>query len=461
MRKGRFEKPFDASMRELNSSVDVDEWMLVEDIQASMAHAGELHRLGVLTKDEFDEILDGLQLVYEGLEDGTLEMDPELEDIHMNVEVLLGRVTEAAHKLHTARSRNDQVITDFRLFCRNNARELADRALGVARILRRRARSVEGWVLPEYTHTQRAQVTRLEHHLLAWTYPFLRDCERFLHARDSADHCALGSGASVGVNYPYDRDGVARALEMGPPVDSSLDAVSDRDFALDYLYACAACATHLSRLGGEWVLWSTDEFGFVTLPEEFCSGSSIMPQKRNPDGAELLRGKAAGVIADLSALLNLVTGLPLGYSKDLQDDKPPLFRSSWTLLLTLDVARGLVGGARFHEERMREAASDPGLYAVDMADELVARGVPFRKAHEAVGKLMRVLSEAPSTDPRKLSGTRLKQISPYLAGLDLDAILDPEVSVERRLSSGGPSEASLKKMYTDVGKRIRSLKRRL
>lgn len=461
MRKGRFNKPFDAAMRELNSSLDVDQWMLFEDIQASLIHAGELRRLGILDKDEFEAIVKGLEKVYGGIEDGTLELDPEFEDIHMNVEVLLRRFTPAADKLHTARSRNDQVVTDFRLFCRNNAQDLALKALDLAAALRERAREADAQVVPEYTHTQRAQVTRLGHHLLAWVYPFLRDCERFIGSRDGASRCALGSGASVGVNYPYDRDAVAGALDMAPPIPSSLDAVSDRDFAMDFLYACAACATHLSRLGAEWVLWSTQEFGFMDLPEAFCSGSSIMPQKQNPDAAELLRGKAAGVVGDLSAMLNLVSGLPLGYSKDLQDDKPPVIRAAWSLRLTLDVATGIASDARFHGDRMGEAAADPGLYAVDMADELVARGVPFRRAHEAVGKLMRHLSEDPSLDPRTMTRTAIRKVSSHLLKLDFGEILDPARSVERHCSPGGPSRASMKKLLSDVTKQIRSLKRKL
>lgn len=461
MRRGRFEKPFAAAMRELNSSLDVDQWMLFEDIQASLTHAGELRRLGILDKAEFEAIVKGLKKVYGGIEDGTLELDPEYEDIHMNVEVLLGRYTPAASKLHTARSRNDQVVTDFRLFCRNNAQDLAIKALELATALRDRARTGLRHVMPEYTHTQRAQVTRLGHHLLAWVYPFLRDCERFIGTRDTASRCALGSGASVGVNYPYDRNAVAGALDMAPPIPSSLDAVSDRDFATDFLYACASCATHLSRLGGEWVLWSTREFGFMDLPEEYCSGSSIMPQKQNPDAAELLRGKAAGVVGDLSALFNLVSGLPLGYSKDLQDDKPPVIRAAWTLRLTLDVAKGIASGARFHTDRMARAATDPGLYAVDMADELVAQGVPFRRAHEAVGKLMRHLAEPLSPDPRTMTRAAVRKVSSHLLKLDFGEILDPDRSVERHRSPGGPSRESMKKLLSDVSKQVRSMKRKL
>jgi len=441
-------------MRELNSSLDNDRRMLREDITASQAHAWEIHRRGIIDEDELVELLAGLDDVGKGIADGSLELDPELEDIHMNVEVLLGRFTDTAARLHTARSRNDQVVTDFRLFCRNQSRDLARSSLDLASTFAERARESTDWVMPEYTHSQRAQVTTLGHHLLTWSFMFLRDCDRLLAACDSASHSALGSGACVGVNYAYDREAVSRYLEMDPPIESSLDAVSDRDFATDLLYACSACAVHLSRLGGEWVQWSTAEFDFLTMPEEFCSGSSIMPQKRNPDAAELLRGNASGAVADLGALLNLVSGLPLGYSKDLQEDKTPVMRTVGTLGLCLNTALGIVAGAGFHKSRMRGATSDPGLYAVDMTDALVTTGLPFRKAHEAVGRLMRHLAEDPEADVRNLKPAALKKIDPALERLDLVSIMDPEESVQRHKSQGGPSSASMEGLLTRTMDRI-------
>jgi len=439
-------------MRALNSSLDVDRRMVREDIEASKVHARELARLGVFSDAELREVMDGLDRVLRGIETGEIALDPELEDIHMNVEVLLQRWTPAARKLHTARSRNDQVVTDFRLWCTRAAESLREAALDLAQtflVLARRNRRVP---IPEYTHTQRAQVTTLAHHLLAYSFMFLRDCDRFEAARGASARCALGSGACAGVAYPYDRDAVARALGMEPPIESSLDAVSDRDFAWDLLYACAACAGHLSRLGAEWVLWASSEFHFVAIPEAFSSGSSIMPQKRNPDSAELLRGLAPAVIADLAGLLNLASRLPLGYAKDLQGDKAPVMRSVQALVLALRVAGGMVAGTVFHRARMREAAADPGLYATDLADALVAQGVPFREAHEVVGRLMR---EVERHGVRALDRARAARVHPALGGLDLERLISAEASIERRESPGGPSAASMNRLIARVSREIR------
>lgn len=456
MRKGRLDQPLDPAMRTFNASLDADRRMLREDIVASQAHARELGRLGVLTDAEVAEIAHGLDRVLAGIEAGELPLDPELEDLHMNVEVLLGRFTEAARRLHTARSRNDQVVTDFRLWCSGRATELRDRTLGLADLFRRLAGRHVRTVMPEYTHGQRAQVSVLGHHLLAYTFMFLRDHDRFEAARKAAARCALGSGACAGVAYPYDRERVARDLGMAPPMESALDAVSDRDFASDLLYACATCAGHLSRLGAEWVLWSSAEYGFLTVPEAFSSGSSLMPQKRNPDAAELLRGLVPAVIGDLSSLLNLVSRIPLGYFKDLQGDKPPVMRSVEALTLALDVAHGMVAGTRFHPRRMEEAARDPGLYATDLADALVAQGLPFREAHEVVGRLMRTVQERGedllSVDPAS--------VSPHLAAVDMSAVVDPRRSIARRVSMGGPSTAAMRTLLRAAGRAIRSRRRR-
>lgn len=439
-------------MRAFNSSLEADRRMVREDVEGSRAHARELGRMGVLTAAELAEILDGLDRVLAGVESGGLPLDPELEDVHMNVEVLLGRFTGAAGRLHTARSRNDQVATDFRLWCARRAADLRDRAVEVADVFRGLGRRYARAVVPEYTHGQRAQVTVLGHHLLAYAFQFLRDADRFEAARAAAARCALGSGACAGVAYPYDRGRVARDLGMAPPIESALDAVTDRDFAADLLYACAACAGHLSRLGAEWVLWSTAEFGFLSVPEGFSSGSSILPQKRNPDAAELLRGLAPAVVGDLSALLNLVSRLPLGYFKDLQGDKPPVMRSVEAVTLALDVARGMVAGTRFHLRRMEEATRDPGLYATDLADALVARGVPFREAHEAVGRLMREVQ----TRGGHLAPADLERVSPHLARLNLSEVLDPRRSVERRLSPGGPARDAMRTLLRVAARAVRS-----
>ncbi len=455
VRKGRFQEPFDPAMRAFNSSLAADRNMLREDIEASQAHARELGRIGVLTAAEVAEILDGLDRVLAGVESGDLPLDPELEDIHMNVEVLLGRFTKAAGRLHTARSRNDQVVTDFRLWCARRAERLRNRTLDLAEVFIRLARRHARAVVPEYTHGQRAQVTVLGHHLLGHVFPLLRDAARFEAARAAAARCALGSGACAGVAYPYDRERVARELHMAPAIESALDAVSDRDFAADLLYACTTCAGHLSRLGAEWILWASAEFGFVSVPEAFASGSSIMPQKRNPDAAELLRGLAPGVVGDLCTLLNLTSRIPLGYSKDLQGDKPPVMQSVEAVILALDVAIGMVSGTRFHLRRMEEASRTPGLYATDLADALVARGVPFREAHEAVGRLMREIESC----GRDLAPKDLRRLSPHLETVDLTQILDPTASVERRVSPGGPSREAMKVLLRIAARAVKGLRR--
>jgi argininosuccinate lyase len=263
------------------------------------------------------------------------------------------------------------------------------------------------------------------------------------------------------VNYPYDRDAVAEDLGMAPPIESSLDAVSDRDFAMDLAHACTVAGVHLSRFGGELVLWSTREFGFARLPEGYSSGSSIMPQKRNPDAAEIVRGKAHALAAGYAALAGLAAGLPLGYSKDLQDDKPPVMAAVETLDLLLRVATGVAAGVEFDRGRMREAALDPGLYAVDLADDLVATGVPFRQAHEAVGTLMRHLADHPRVALRSLGSRDLAVISPHLAGLDPASVLDPARSLARRRSVGSPSRASMKELLAVAGRRIEAARREL
>ena len=455
MRKGRFTRPFDPAMRELNASLDADRHLLDEDVAASKAHAAELRRLGLIDAGELRELCAGLDRVRAGIADGSLPLDPELEDIHMNVEVLLSRLTPAAAKLHTARSRNDQVVTDFRLWCRNRAAELASLTLDFAAAMLARARETAAWPMPEYTHTQRAQVTTLGHHLAAYAFMALRDVDRLRAAARAAARGALGSGACVGVNYPYDRARVADALGLAPPVESSLDAVSDRDFALDLAHACAVTGLHLSRFGGELVLWSSREFAFAQLPEEFSSGSSIMPQKRNPDAAEILRGKASGLAAEWSALAGLAAGLPLGYSKDLQDDKPPVMRAARTLALLLRVAMGVAAGTTFDRARLLAAALDPGLYAVDLADDLVARGVPFRQAHEAVGRLMRHLADHPDADVRTFTAKQLEAISKDLAALHPAETMDPARSIARHVSAGGPSPASMKALLATAARGIR------
>ena len=386
----RFEQEPDPVFWELNASLRYDRRLAPHDVRGSRAHARALLGAGVLTPDELERLLEGLSEVERELEGGTFPFEERDEDIHMAIE---RRLTEIAGpvggKLHTGRSRNDQVATDLALW----TAERCDAATGLLRetltALHGLAERHRDWRLPGYTHLQRAQPVSLGHHLLAWFWMLRRDADRFAAARRGAALMPLGSGALAGLNWELDREAVAAELGFEGVVENSIDAVSNRDFALDYLSAAAACAVHLSRIGAEIVLWSSSEFGFCRPGEEFSSGSSIMPQKMNPDAAELLRAKAPRVIAAHSTLAGVLHGLPLAYSKDLQEDKEALFDAADTIELSLRALSGMLGGITFDRERMEAAASDEMAAATDVADLLVRRGMPFREAHGVVGGLVR------------------------------------------------------------------------
>jgi argininosuccinate lyase len=390
----RFEGPQDPLFARLNASIGFDRRLWPEDVEGSRAHVASLHRAGVLDDGERDALLTGLDSVAAELAEGRFEFRDDDEDIHMAVE---RRLTEIAGpvggKLHTARSRNDQVATDLALY----AQRRCERARGLTGALMTRLLAVADahadWPMPGYTHLQRAQPVYLAHHLLAYFWMFSRDAARFQAAGAGAAELPLGAGALAGLNWELDREATARELGFAAPAPNSIDAVSNRDFVLDYLYAAAACATHLSRLGSEIVLWSSQEFGFCEPADDFASGSSIMPQKKNPDAAELLRAKAPRVTASLTGLLGVLHGLPLAYSKDLQEDKEALFDAVDTIELCLEAAERMLAGLRFDRERLAAAAADEMVAATDVADLLVRRGMPFREAHGVVGGLVRVALE--------------------------------------------------------------------
>jgi argininosuccinate lyase len=400
----RLPEPQDPLFRRLNSSIAFDARLWPHDIRASKAHARALAAAGVLTDAELTTIEQGLDEVGAELEAGRFEVAEDDEDIHMAIE---RRLTEIAGpvggKLHTARSRNDQVATDLALYVRDRAaraRELI--AALMARLLDLAERHAD-WPMPGYTHLQRAQAVYLGHHLLAYFWMLERDSIRFDFAARSTMALPLGSGALAGVDWELDRDLVARELGFARTSPNSLDAVSNRDFALDYLSAAATCAAHLSRLGAELVLWSTEEFGFCEHADEFSSGSSIMPQKKNPDAAELLRAKAPRIASSHARLLGVLHALPLAYSKDLQEDKEALFEAVDQLELCLEAAERLLSGLRFDRERLAAAADDDLLAATDLADLLVRRGMAFREAHGVIGGLVR---------DALASGRRLSELEP-------------------------------------------------
>ena len=431
----------DPLFRRLNASIGYDRRLWPQDVAQSRAHARALGSLGVLSDEELEQVDAGLDRVAAELEAGDFPFAEEDEDIHMAIE---RRLTELAGpvggKLHTARSRNDQVATDLALFVRERAGRAADLLTALMGTLLEGAERHQDWPLPGYTHMQRAQPLYLGHHLLAYFWMFLRDARRFRLADESTGEMAAGSGALAGLNWELDRGALAAELGFEAPYPNSLDAVSNRDFALDYLYSAAVCATHLSRLGAEVVLWSSREFGFCEPSDSFASGSSIMPQKKNPDAAELLRAKAPRVTASLTSLLGTLHALPLGYSKDLQEDKEALFDAVDTLELCLQAADRMLGGLSFDRERMAAAATDEMLAATDLADLLVAEGVPFREAHGKVAGLVRValesgraLSELDEGELAELPPAAVKGFREHLAGA---ATIEAKVSAGGRRRSG-------------------------
>src|SRR4051794_14458206 len=377
----RFREPPDPVFQRLNTSIGFDIRLAPYDVALSRAHVAMLAGCEILTSAEADALTGGLDAVEQEIVGGKFTPDPGDEDVHMAIERRLTElVGPVGGKLHTARSRNDQVATGMALYVRDRAAGAQQRLRDLMAVLLDAAERHVDWPMPGYTHLQRAQPVYLSHHLLAYFWMFLRDAGRFGAAAAASAELPLGAGALAGVNWPTDRRAVADALGFERVSPNSLDAVSNRDFVLDYLSAASICAMHLSRLGAEIVLWSSEEFGFLELSDSFSSGSSIMPQKKNPDAAELLRAKAPRVAARLAALLGALHALPLAYNKDMQEDKENLFDAADTIELCLEAAAGMIGTGTFHRERLGEAASDQLLAATDVADLLVRRGVPFREA---------------------------------------------------------------------------------
>jgi argininosuccinate lyase len=453
----RFRDPPDPIFERLNSSISFDLRLWPYDVAQSKAHAGVLAEAGVLTEKEAGELTRGLEQVGRELEEQTFIVRPGDEDVHMAIE---RRLTELigplGGKLHTARSRNDQVATDVAMYVRHQAR-LAQRRLRrlMAAFLELAERHVD-WRMPGYTHLQRAQPVYLSHHLLAYFWMFRRDLGRFEACLDGSTELALGSGALAGVGWDTNRERLAEELGFERVSENSLDAVSNRDFALDYLAAAAICAMHLSRLGSEIVLWSSEEFGFVELPESWSSGSSIMPQKKNPDAAELLRAKAPRLSAHLTALLGVMHALPLAYNKDMQEDKEHLFDAADTLDLCLQAALGMIARASFKRERLADAASDEMLAATDVADLLVRRGIPFREAHGIVGGLVRHALE---------QGKRLSELTPQELARFSDRLDDDEYYdllrasswLESKVSEGGTASARIEEQIARARAALREV----
>ena len=439
----RFHAPQHPDFQRLNSSIAFDRRLWPQDVAQSRAHVAMLAEREIISAADRDALLAALAAVEEELREERFEFAQDDEDIHMAIE---RRVTEiagaAGGKLHTARSRNDQVVTDLALYTREQAGDMQAAITALMAVLVARAEEHVDWPMPGYTHLQRAQPVYLGHHLLAYFWMLARDRARFAFAERESGRLPLGSGALAGVNFDTDRGMLARELGFAEVAPNSIDAVSGRDFILDYLGAAATCSTHLSRLGAELVLWSSSEFGFCELPDAWSSGSSIMPQKKNPDAAELLRAKAPRVVGHLAAFHGVMHALPLTYNKDLQEDKEHLFDTVDTLELTLAAATGMIAGAHFERERMREAASDELIAATDIADLLVRLGVPFREAHGAVAGLVRAAVDA-GKGLSQLSDAEITAVSETLGAhrREYDAVLAESSWLESKVSEGGTSLA--------------------
>ena len=434
----RFADPQDPRFRAINTSIGFDYRLAPHDLDQSVAHARMLNRVGILADDELAELERGLAEVRAEIDEDRFEVKPDDEDIHMAIERRLTEIVgPVGGKLHTARSRNDQVATDVALFVHERAHVARKMICELMGLLAQRAEEHLDWPMPGYTHLQRAQPVYLSHHLMAYFWRLRRDAQRFEFCAHQAQVMPLGSGALAGVNFETDRDGIAEELGFTSVTPNSLDAVSNRDFVLDYLSAAAICATHLSQLGGELVLWSSEEFGFCELPDAFASGSSIMPQKKNPDAAELLRAKAPRIVGHLTALHGVMHALPLAYNKDLQEDKEHLFDTVDTLELALNAASGMIEGARFRRERLADAATDEMLAATDVADLLVKRGMPFRQAHGVVAGLVRHSIERGVT-LSELSQDELAELAPSLDSSYYD-VLAQSSWLESKVSAGGTS----------------------
>ena len=434
----RFVDSQHAGFRRLNDSIGYDRRLAPYEIAQSRVHVSMLAARGIISAQDRDELDRGLEQVGRELATGTFPFADGDEDIHMAIERRLGELLGGvAGRLHTARSRNDQVATDVAMFVRAHAHQHVDEIAALAATLIELAEQHLDWPMPGYTHLQRAQAVYLSHHLLAYVWMLVRDRQRFRHVADATSVLPLGAGALAGVNFDTDRGFLARELGFSRPAENSIDAVSNRDFVLDYLAATATCATHLSRLGGEIVLWCSTEFGFCQLSDAWASGSSIMPQKKNPDAAELLRAKAPRVAGHLVALHGVLHGLPLTYNKDMQEDKEHLFDAADTLARCLAAAQGMLASIRFDRERMAAAAADEFLAATDVADLLVRRGVPFRQAHGAVARLVR--SAIDQGKPlSSLTPEELCAASPLLDE-QFYALLRDRAWLESKVSEGGTS----------------------
>ena len=442
MWKGRFQQETAPAVQRFTESVSFD-WRLYKfDIQGSIAHASALEKAGLLTPEERQQIEVGLKTIEQEIDEGRFPFRIDLEDVHMNIEsALTSRIGSAGAKLHTARSRNDQVALDLRLYLRHENDEVRHRITALQRALVGLARKYQGTVLPGYTHLQRAQPVLFAHHLLAYVEMLERDRERLVDARKRINRMPLGSGAVAGSTIPLDREHIAAVLGFAEVTRNSMDAVSDRDFVAEFMFAMALTGIHLSRLSEDLILFASSEFQFIKISDRYTTGSSLMPQKKNPDVSELARGKTGRLIGNLVSLLTILKGLPMTYNRDLQEDKESVFDSVDQIILILDVYTGMIPEIEVDSNRMREAANDPGLLATDLADYLVLHGLPFRKAHEVIGKLVAYSME----QHRGFADLKLEEFRRFSDsfGPDLFAVLNLDRAIDTRTATGAPSRKNV------------------
>jgi argininosuccinate lyase len=450
---GRFAEETDKLVQEFNASISVDKHMALQDIQGSIAHATMLAEQKIISKKEVAHIIKGLESIRKDVQAGKFEFKVELEDVHMNLErELTKRIGSVGGKLHTARSRNDQVATDFRLYVRDRSLELIGLLKQTRKVFVDLAETHLGVIMPGYTHLQIAQPILFSHHMLAYYEMFSRDQSRFEDSLTRLNISPLGAGALAGTGFPIDRQKTSSLLGFSEPARNSLDAVSDRDFALEFLSASSILMMHLSRLSEELIIWSSQEFGFVTLPDSHTTGSSIMPQKKNPDVSELIRGKTGRVYGNLMALLTVMKGLPLTYNKDMQEDKEGLMESADTMETCLKLTLSMLPKMKVNAERMYHAAGRGYSNATDLADYLAKKGLPFREAHEVVGQLV-ALGIKQGKDLQQLELAELQKVS-SLIEKDVFEVLRLENVVDVRSSYGGTAPSQVKKQIAKAKKSL-------
>lgn len=448
---GRFATKLDQQAWELNTSLPFDKRLALQDVRGSIAWAGALKQANVLTADEHEKIVNGLNTIAKEFANNTFKFSDGDEDIHTAVERRLGDLTGAAGKLHTGRSRNDQIATDFRLWMLDTLPLLNDSMKGLQAAIIEIAESHQTDLMPGYTHLQRAQPITFAHWLLSHFWPLQRDRERLIDLRDRVAVLPLGSGALAGTSFPVERDVLAKSLGFQVASQNSIDGVSDRDFVAEYLFCCSLCGIHLSKLSENIVLFTTAEFGFIELSDAFSTGSSLMPQKKNPDMFELTRGKAGTLIGLLTGLMTTLKGLPSTYDKDLQEDKVPVFQATDTLLAVLPVLAGALKTMTVKKERMR-AAIDSSMLATDLADYLVHKGLTFRDAHTHTGKAVRAAAEK-GVELNQLSQDEWQALGPFEA--DVNQVFDVLKSIQKRNAIGGTSPQSVKKQIQIAKSKIK------